>query len=72
MRAKTIPIRIRWAPRWDKEDSHFYVGDSWEASVTLLDGRRVELYSTRIQIGPISILLGTYGHDGFEQLGESE
>lgn len=72
MKAKSIPIRVVWAPRWDKDDALFYVGDTWEASVKRLDGTRVELFSTRIQIGPIAILLGSYPHDGFEQIGESK
>ena len=69
MEAKSIPIRITWAPQWDKNDAFFYVGKSWEASVKTLDGARVELYSTRIQLGPIRIMLGSYPHEGFEQIG---
>jgi len=67
---KSVPIKIAWAPRWDKEDSLFYVGKSYEASVTRLDGRRIELYSTRLQLGPLRISFGAYPHEGFEEIGK--
>jgi hypothetical protein len=66
--AKTIPIKIVWSPRWDKNDALFYVGKSFEAKVKRLDGTPVNLYSTRIQIGPIKIMLGFYPHEGFEDI----
>lgn len=68
MKVKSIPIRFSWGWRWDKNDAHFYIGKSWEADVKRLDGQRVSLYSTRIQLGPLRIMLGTYGHEGFEQI----
>ena len=56
---KTIPIGFFWCPRWDKEDALFYIGKSWECAVWTLDkSKRIDLYSTLIQIGPIRICLG--------------
>ena len=59
MEYKTIPFQIHWCPRWDIEDALFYIGKSWECSVWLLDkSKRIEIYSTRVQLGPIRISLG--------------
>ena len=56
---RTIPFEIFWCPRWDKEDALFYIGKSWECAVWLLDkSKRIDIYSTRIQLGPIRIQLG--------------
>jgi len=55
------PISIRWCPRWDKSDKFFYVGKSWEASFRTLAGEyRCEMESTRIQIGPIRIMICSF------------
>lgn len=55
------PISIRWASRWDRSDKLFYIGKSWEASLCTLAGEyRCELESTRIQIGPIRIMLCSF------------
>ena len=62
-------ISISWAPRWDKNDKLFYVGRSWEASVWTLDkSKRIELYSTRVQLGPIRIKFGFLDNQEFEEL----
>ena len=72
MEARSIPIQVKWAPRRTKDDALFYVGKSWEASVKMLDGNRVELFSTRVQVGPIRILLGAYPNQGFEQIAANQ
>lgn len=55
------PFSIHWCPRWDKSESLFYIGRSWQASVWTLDkSKRIELFGLRIQIGPIRILLCTF------------
>lgn len=55
---KTKPFSIRWCPRWDKLDALFYWNKSWEGAATEFGGGRIDFYSTRIQIGPIRIILG--------------
>lgn len=59
MELKTIPFQIHWCPRWDKEDALFYIGKTWEyAGWTLDKTTRIDIYSTRVQLGPIRISLG--------------
>lgn len=59
MRAKLV--QVKFGRRYSKDDRLFYWGPLWEASFISLDGTtRFEIMSTRIQIGPLRIIIGGF------------
>lgn len=60
MKVQIKPIQFSWGRAWDREDPIFWHNKSWQASVKLLNGKRIELYGYIINLWRLRIHICTF------------